>query len=241
MKVLFYIFLVIGLLGISNTALGATIFEDNFNSYTDGDLNGQGGWVYEDISAKTWYVEGTTVYEGTKATAESSGYNYLKDGTLTNDGRITVYLRWSSVATGGPYFTLYEGTAGRIATALSQTGAGKFDYYSAGWKNIGDVSADTWYCLEIEWRSSDHKVRYKLDGGAWTNWVAPWVSWTNGLSRVRISGAVGRTSYVDYIAENPYVPSLLPSINYSQVLAVCLLGVFTFSLFNLTKSISVKV
>lgn len=185
------------------------IFEDNFNSYNDGDLNGQGGWVYEDIDSKTWSVEGTVVYEGIKAVTESSGRNYLKDGNLTNDGRITVYLRWSSVATGGPYFTLYEGTSAKIIAAQGQTGAGKFDYYSGGWVNLGNVSVDTWYCLEIEWRSSDKKVRYRLDGGTWTDWVAPFASWTNGLGRVRISGAVGRTSYVDYIAENPYVPSFV--------------------------------
>ena len=68
----------------------ATIFEDNFNSYNDGNLNGQGGW-----SGHTGFqVQGTVVKEGAKGMIAdmASGQDWAwitKIGTARADGRIT--------------------------------------------------------------------------------------------------------------------------------------------------------
>jgi len=192
----------------------ATIFEDDFNSYTDGDLNGQGGW-----SGDTAYdVQGTIVKEGAKAVECGSVVNVgiYKDGTPRNDGRITAYLRRNTNSSGRSYLTIKEGTT--ICANVRFMDDGNLQVHRNGaWETYLAYSADIWYCIEIEWRSSDHKVRYRVNGGAWTDWGTATNEWVTGLDRVRFDvwdQSAGDVGYWDYVAEYPMPPVVGRSFGY---------------------------
>lgn len=78
---------------------------DNFNSYSDGNLNGQGSWT---VGTGTVEIQGTTVKEGTKAVkltcagAEAQAY---KSVSGTTSGTQTFYVR-PTVTTGFGRFVL---------------------------------------------------------------------------------------------------------------------------------------
>jgi hypothetical protein len=180
----------------------ATIFTDNFNSYSDGDLNGQGSWTK--VSGLV-SVQGTTVKEGAKGVSVSGVAQYKKTGTSLNDGRLTVYVK--STGTGPAksqrQLDFFESGTFKFCLGLDVYNSADWGYYSSGWHMLGYYTANAWCCWEVEWRSSDHKVRYRLDGGTWTSWVSPVGSWTSGIDGFAIENIGTETAYWDYIAENP--------------------------------------
>lgn len=195
----------------------ATILEDSFNSYNDGDLHGQGSWS----GAVSWDVQGTTVYEGAKAVecADRTANDKLviKAGNKVTDGRIAIYLRVSANS-GEGVINLCEDTGllgggSRIRFSLApRDKSGNIRYRNATvWVNIAPYSLNTWHLVECEWRSSDKKARYRVDSGTWTNWDTIQANWTNDIDMVELdwyngySGNSASTFYVDYIAENPYL------------------------------------
>jgi len=87
-----FLILFITLLFIPLIIIGATLFIDSFNNYTDGDLNTQGDWS----ANSTFDIQGTTVYEGSKAVywaGETTDVTAEKTGTSQNDGIIYFYVR----------------------------------------------------------------------------------------------------------------------------------------------------
>lgn len=178
-----------------------TIFTDDFNSYSDGTLNGQGNWENEDDADFT--IQGTTVKEGDKAVYGAQiGYTD-KTGTPRLDGKLTVYIR-NSVSDKYGYLQLYEGTT-RVGT-FGLGNSGNIKYWDGGTSAyvtlLSNYSTDVWYCIETEWRESDHKFRYRLDGGSWTDYKLGRATWTNGINKVKLS-AEGTGPYFDYIAKDP--------------------------------------
>src|SRR3989344_5655236 len=185
----------------------ATILTDNFNSYSDGGINNQGGWSGSSFTN----VQGTTVFEGAKAVQIYNPYpgtfNIEKSGAPTKDGRITVYVQGHIGGTTHPVFEikLKEGST-VILSARAYTGFG-FGYYNA---DVGGnsffspaiMASDTWYAVQIEWRSSDHKARYRIDNGSFTDWHRGLANWSAGLDTINISLADG-VGYIDTIQENP--------------------------------------
>jgi len=181
----------------------ATIFEDNFNAYNNGDLNGQGSW-----SGDTSYdIQGTTVKEGAKAVqcVNNSSYDTIeKTGNLVNDGRITFYIRRSDSVATSAYYRLHEDTDTKIIVSMNKI-TDKIQYRNAdGYVDIQSFSLDTWYCVEIEWRSSDHKARYRIDEGTWTDWDTTRHTWTSGIETFNMyAGNSNLSFFVDHIAEYP--------------------------------------
>lgn len=191
----------------------ATIFEDDFNSYSDGDLNAQGGWDANAI----YDVQGSVVKEGAKAvrfTGSSGWLNMNKAGTLQVEGRSVVYVRKTSAATRiNPYSR--EGAAA-VGFCWDVSNDGNIKYYmNGGWNTLQAYNVDQWYCLQAEWHSSpSHQIRYKVDDGEWTAWGTPLGNWTNGLdgwAHDYYSTDAGAIGYIDYIAENPYTPPPPPA------------------------------
>ena len=182
----------------------ATIFTDDFNSYTDGDLNGQGGWA----GGTDFDIQGTTVCEGAKAVKllqDAATQEIEKSGTLTNDGRVSFYARRSGNV-GYAEVKLLEGTGNKVWTDFDPNG--NWRYHNGGsYVVIGAISSNVWHLCEIEWRSSDHYARYRLNEGTWTNWDSAYSAWTSGLDKLsaRIYNPANFSeSFIDYIAENPY-------------------------------------
>jgi len=184
--------------------VAATIFEDDFNSYSDGDLNGQGSWGGD----TAFDVQGDVVKEGAKAVSGSGNVvTILKSGTGRGTGRITIYLR-SSVTTDEVFFSLVN-----IGETAALAGANLLsDGRIVGWLGGAEVyvellasyNVDQWYCVEIEWRASDKYVRFRLDGGNWTDWLANGSYSMAYAVKVRLyHNYTNGVGYWDYIAEEP--------------------------------------
>jgi hypothetical protein len=96
--------------------------------------------------------------------------------------------------------------------------SGDIEYYLDGPPYVAifpggaDYSANTWYCLQVEWRGSgaSSEVRYQLDSNGWTSWIAPAYDWTTGLDIVWFEADTrpnGGSAYYDNICSAPLVPS----------------------------------
>jgi len=187
--------------------LDPTILTDDFNSYTDGSLEDQSSWAIDGGVEDSIVVQGTTVKEGAKAIDNTSGNdeNVKQTGSDVADGRITYYARVGATNQYGSGFRLYSGDTQCVTVIFWNDG--NLIYKDSANSNVtllAGYSANTWYCIEIEWRSSDHTVRYRVNEGTWTDWVAPRNSFTS-LNAVRLDtyGANSHNMF-DYIAEYPY-------------------------------------
>jgi hypothetical protein len=184
----------------------ANIFEDDFNSYNNGDLNGQGSWIADAV----YDVQDSTVYEGAKAIQiNCTGTdNYCrKTGTGQADGRISFYMRASNVTSTYDVIMLRT-TAGAEVTRLRWLGATIAIQLNLAYTALTTTAAaNTWYLIEWEWRSADGKHRARIDGGAYTDWGSPNAAGTPGQWYINnYSSPSTHTFYLDYIAENPYSP-----------------------------------
>ena len=195
----------------------ATIFTDDFNSYNDGDLDGQGDWADFYGDTEIFDIQGDTVFEGAKAVKvvnPSDLSKVKKEGTARNEGKISIYIRDSNT-TDGAFLQVREGTSYCMQFGLMGylLGAGKIGVYEggsdAGWRDTGlTYTANTWVLIEVEWQDtggSNPQYRLRADGSEWTEWYEAGSDWTTGVDNILLCVDGGtHTSYFDYIAENPY-------------------------------------
>src|SRR3989344_9298061 len=194
-------------LTFSNIASASTIFTDDFESYELGQLNGQGGWVVPSYYMYAPRVQSSYVMEGEKGIRVHGHYMYPygveKTGTPTNDGMITIYMERFLGGTSAPWsiIELREGDT----VAVSVKSWLNFSYYDGDWSgylNFGPLfHYGTWFAIQIQWRSSDHKIRYNINGGLWTDWKKGMNEWTTGLDTVALKAGDGFV-YYDAIQEN---------------------------------------
>lgn len=182
------------LIGIANTD-GSTnsgvIFTDNFNNYTLGSLNGQGGWAI--TSGSNYTVESTTVNEGAAAIASGTG-KAEKTGTAQTDGMMTFYVRGPAL-TGG-YIFLRQGGNKKVWININTDSPGFIAYYDNGlgtFANLAPWTVNKWYAIQVQWRSSDHTARFNVNGGTWTNWINPSLTgaWTTGMDIIELDDGLG--------------------------------------------------
>lgn len=188
MKTRFFVCLLVLLLG-TNSAIADAIVEDNFNSYANGSVVGQGGWESYDALGYQFIVQDSTALEGAKALyCNSLADNVIgKQGDLLADGRQVIYVRsenrdyWSSdIGDGNAQIRMNKGLwsspgGGQIQsfTALSFKKDGNVAYYNQSadvYQNFATYSDKVWTLVEVEWRSSDTSARYRIDEDIWTDW-----------------------------------------------------------------------
>ena len=193
-------------LGFTGICSAATIFTDNFNGYANGSIGGQGGWTG---SGGFTTISQEAVFEGTGAVKIyepfPGAHSIEKSGVSRNDGRITLYVQAHIGGTTHPAFEirLKEGNITIISVkATSGFGSSYYDADIGGYSAFGiGIGSDTWHAVQIEWRSSDHKARYRIDDGAFTDWHGGLASWSQGLNTVNIGLSDG-VGFVDTIQEN---------------------------------------
>src|SRR3989338_4805003 len=204
----------------SNYVYGATILTDDFNSYSNGSIEGQGGWTGNGVN-EFFTVQSSTVKEGTKAIESSLNFPFVglgvtKIGDLLSDGSVSVSVRRNATFTNG-LFRLWEGNSIKVIVQFSSSSGnqGSIVYQDNGgiFRHLSLMAPDTWYQLQIEWRSSpSQQLRYRVDEGMWTDWVVPRVNWTVGLNTINLfMGSVtgsGRI-YFDDIREK-LIPNKTP-------------------------------
>lgn len=173
----------------------ATLLKDNFNSYDDNPLDGQGSWV----SDENFDIQAATVYEGAKAVkikaGATSGNQAYKLATGVTTGSQSFAFR--SAGTDSNLKIELLGNAAGVGVYVIITTTGKIQYYTTGFStgDIQNYSANTWYVVDVEWRVSDKKARYRVNAGDWTDWLAtPDTSWST-IDKVNIKvGVAGFTS-----------------------------------------------
>lgn len=202
-KIIIVLILILIGMFMADAIFGATIFEDDFNSYTDGDLNGQGSWT----GSAYFDIDGTTTKEGAKAVyyTYADDLTIEKSGTGQADGTIFIYMR-SAGTTEAINFGLKQSTTLKCAVRLSETGYCQRYVAGGAYASISAYVANTWYGLGIEWRSSDDTCRFTCDEGTtWSNWYAP-SSGITTLDKVSLDVQTtgGTDIYFDYIDEAKY-------------------------------------
>lgn len=202
------------------TALAENYILEDFEDYTQTDLNGQGDWVadtvYEVVNDEKWDgAQGLKAYftsdsfldahkHFTTSTAGTLYYstklNYGADGTAMNS---SIYL--------------YD-EANAVAGVIINRGASSGNIYAFtndGYDDVGDVDDDTWVRIGIQWDDAAQadKYRVNVNGGAWSDWKAyngsP--SW-DGIDSIKIQGRAqdGATSgdvSWDYFSSDYELPS----------------------------------
>lgn len=161
-----------------------SIVIDNFNTYTDGSLTGQGGWT---SNGQNFVVQGTIVFEGLKALYNNTVADSVitKSGNLLSDGKQAFYIRtkdrssWGSYPNGNVQVRVlkgqWSGSELRNFVAVSFKSDGNIAYYdwtSGIFQNFATYNDNEWILLKIEWRSSDKTARYRINSGTWTDWHA---------------------------------------------------------------------
>jgi hypothetical protein len=163
------------------TCIGAVC--DNFNSYTDGSIAGQGSWTNR-INGEAFFVEGTTIHEGSKAlhnTYNDGDSIITKSGSIPRyDGKQSIYVRtenrsnWGAYATGENFqVRLSNGSWDgpfRIDVSFFKDGHVAYNGTVHPWETFGSYNDNEWNLLDIEWRSSDRTARYRINHGPWTDW-----------------------------------------------------------------------
>lgn len=151
------------------------LLTENFDSYNDGDLNGQGSWAGD----ASFDIQGVTIKAGTKAVknADQGGaITIQKTGTATATGSLQIYIRCSDVTTNQLNVKLYKGNTGTatnrnlnirwLATNIAYETGSAFTNFKT------NAATNTWYLLQMEWQESDGKARYQIDAEGWTDWFA---------------------------------------------------------------------
>lgn len=204
----------------------ATIFEDDFNSYNDGDLNGQGDWVGY-ASYASLQIQGTTVKEGAKAVNGTpiGGEICSRQGSAIAEGRITFYFMTSNHADwgSGNYYCRagpmegFWGTSGIAFAHIKINQDGTIEYWDSLCSMVQILASyedDHWYCVEVEWRNSDNKARFRIDEGTWTDWDGICGGAFNSLSYFGMQAKItGGAIYFDHIAEEPIAEGTNMSLN----------------------------
>ena len=194
--------------------------EDNFDLYNDGDLNGQGSWS----GNAAFDVQGVTVQAGAKAVkATAAGVYIEKTFTADPDGNQVFYIR-SNATDELSHTRLYAGAVHVLslvmfADATIALGHGDGGGGDTNTTILDPYSANQWYKIEIEWRTSDNKVRARVDDGTWTDWVTAHsdAAFTD-MTKVRLSVYGGaREHYWDEFGEPAAPPVGVPSRLASQM------------------------
>lgn len=162
-----------------------SIVQDGFDTYTNGTLQGQGGWNSY-VNGLNFVVVDTEAFGGTKAIYNQTKADSVitKTGSLLTDGKQAVYVKtasrtsWGIHSDGNAQVRVSKnpwasGVQGLAFAAVSFKGDGNVAYYDSvadKYKNFAIYGDGVWTLVEIEWRSSDKTARYRVNSGGWTDW-----------------------------------------------------------------------
>ena len=176
-----------------------TTYED-FNSYSDGNLAGQGCWGNENTGG-AFTVQGVVTQEGTKA-ATNVGTSGHIDCTFTSQTATILYgyIRKTVAAVGVKYIEYGQGATIKVYIKFDSDGNVKyFDGGLASYVSLGACADATW-CqvgVEIDTTNQANKFRANLDGGTFSGWVDAAGSFT-GIDLLFLESETGGTGFWDF-------------------------------------------
>jgi hypothetical protein len=186
----------------------AWTYTQNFDTLNDGDLNNQDSWSGDSL----FDVQTSVKYAGDKGVAvtPSSGSDITISRTITNtsDGSLRFYVRRTSNSNGTFHVTLYEGAT--FATRVIFNASGNIVLHNGvstiEYITVGSYSANTWYCIDVEYDCSTDKARARVDSGSWSDWGDFYTAISN-VSKIEFrcadSSSTHPTSYIDEIQATP--------------------------------------
>ncbi|HUV72651.1 MAG TPA: hypothetical protein VMW25_06620 [Clostridia bacterium] len=217
-KLLLYsLVLVLGLF-VANNVFSAWSYEQNFNTLTTGNLEGQDSW-YGDPNFKVIEgIAGVETYEGSKALSHSvddSGW-IARPIATSSEGIIYYAFKKSSFQFyGWQTKTSFQDSENKIVfeIKLVETRIQLGDY-TVLWS---DLVANQWYVLGIEYDTINNRQRVKrytgLTGGVWTDWT-DWISGATAGAIVKVQlyrTAGGWTATWDTFTSNDPTPPPPPT------------------------------
>jgi len=211
---------VVGFLGIilwGVGVFGATIFEEDFETYNVGSLLGQGGWV--DIGNGSYFViTSTTTIEGDRtlqATSRDNGAwtGVKKPGDEISTGQMCFKFKTDAIDFAGQAQIEFMEDAGyRIIISMPPMIAGnnKFQYHD-GASYIAFATSnyeiDTEYIICTQWDSATDLARYQIDCGDWSAWDTGMASFNYiNVFRIQSAHSTGHNYFFDDIAEDLCLP-----------------------------------
>lgn len=185
MKISKPIMITAGILILLGASSAEAFIPDNFNKYINSSVVGQGGWFNRENGLQ-WVVQGTVVKEGKKALYNNS--NDSLESIITKTGGIALangkqyfYVRtenrsgWGDFRSGqnvqmGVYQGSWDGPA-RVVFTFMKDGHVAYIAPVGGYINFDTYNDNDWNLAEIEWRTIDKSARFRVNNGAWTNWI----------------------------------------------------------------------
>lgn len=201
-----------------NSAIADAIVEDNFNSYVNGSVVGQGGWESY-ANGNNFLVQEDIVFEGSKALYCNVSADSVigKQGNLLINGRQIIYVKtenrdsWDpGIGDGNVQIRISNSVwgTGIYATFRKDGNVTFYNWSNQTYTNFATYDDETWTALAIEW-CLNGTARYQVSGGTWTSWE----SFSNpssftGFDHVSFAfgnpgGYSGGGVYFDTLGSNP--------------------------------------
>lgn len=183
---------------------------DDFESYSTGDLNGQGGY------------SGSTLFDVSTASPEGGSQHVRIVGTTTAfatcvksysgalTGTITFKYQVSST-NARTYFVINNGS--NAITYIGIRNNALTAYHSGGEYSFGAQSLNTYLTIDYEWGSTTFRVR--VNGGSWSTTLSPFAGSSavpTSLGPCNFSNPVGNSDWdtiTDDVAAGIVVPQFL--------------------------------
>lgn len=200
------------------TAFGAVIILDDFNSYTDGTLDGQGGWT----GSSLYSIQATTTYEGAKAVKFPNPPEFIdKDITPQTDGIIGFYLRNDNLTDTRVILT----SSGTNRYQIQLDSSGDINFNGSTAETLGTYTLSTWYYLEIEIDATGNLARGRYDGGTWSSWLVSNTGDYIQIDNIQLFGTSSGVGYYDYLTYTSAVVDVygcmdIGALNYNPLATI---------------------
>lgn len=149
-------------------------FIDNFNNFTNGPLKNQGNWLE---TTNDFSVQNSIKYEGEKAVKESvaATRTAYRTSPMVERAEISCYLRRDTAWGSGGNFQIIA-AVDQNNKSIAEIGFMADDIvYCVGGAFIPILENCTltqWYKVTLQFKTIPVPLaRYKVDNGAWTEWV----------------------------------------------------------------------
>ena len=179
------------------------MLNDNFDSYNNGDLNGQGNWS----GSALFDIQDSVVQQGAKAgviVGDGSLHVIAKSFNPETEGIQTCYVRQAVNSENFDIILLEDTTIDVIIRLQDDGNIAYWDGDLSAYTAIQSYNANQWYKFDIQVRKSDKKARYRVDNGTWTDWKTTRISYTTAINGLRIRKPAGGTAtcYFDNFFES---------------------------------------
>jgi hypothetical protein len=176
----------------------AQFYKEDWQGYNVGEHPvDDGDWIYW-LEEGNWEIVSSPALDGKALECEyATGVGAIRQTGITkmNNGEFRFNVRLDR--TNSKHYVGLEldenGWLRYVARAVFDNGDINFLD-----EKVGDYSADTWYLIEIEWRSADDKLRIKIDQGDWSDWRQSEYNRSVGeISKVRIGSKATGTMWIN--------------------------------------------